>query len=96
MNFNISSFIEQFANEINYKFKFNRPLNLTATFDISLKYFVTRIKVIDILIFANMNVKHYYDKYYIFIFFKKEDFAFLRLYKSYNIFANTVIIKKLK
>ena len=96
MNFNISFFIKQFVNEINYKFKFNRFLNLIAIFDIFLKYFVTRIKAVDVLTFANINAKHYYDKYHIPIFLKKEDFAFLYLYKNYNILINIIIIKRLK
>ena len=96
MNFNILSLIEQFVNKINYKLKFNRFLNSIAIFDIPLKHFAVRIKAVDILIFINLNIKYYYDKHYIPIFFKEKDFAFLYLYKSYNILINTVIIKKLK
>ena len=43
-----------------------------------------------------MKIKYYYNKYYIPIFLKKEDYAFSRLYKNYNIFINVIIIRKLK
>ena len=43
-----------------------------------------------------MYIKYNYDKYYKVIFFKKKDFALLRFYKSYKIFINVIIIKKLK
>ena len=54
------------------------------------------MKIADTLIFANMNTKYYYNKHYIFIFLKKGDFAFLYLYKNYNISINASITKKLK
>lgn len=72
-------------------------MNLIIIFIIfELKLFTIRIKTANILIFININVKHYYDKYYIFIFFKKDFLVYLRLYKNYNIFVNIVIIYKLK
>ena len=56
-----------------------------------LKYFIIYIKIADILIFININIK-----YYILIFLKKGNYAFLRLYKNYNIPINAIITKKLK
>ena len=56
MNFNIF-IIKQFVNEIIYNFKFNQSLNLIVIILFKLKLFATHIKVIDILIFINMNIK---------------------------------------
>ena len=61
-----------------------------------LKFFITRINVVDALIFVNIYIKRNYNKHYKLIFFKKKDETYLRLYKSYNIFVNVFIITKLE
>ena len=71
-------------------------MNLIAAPIISqLKFFTARINAADTLAFASMNAKHYYDRSHTFIFFKKGDSVYLRLYKGYNIPVNTVITHKL-
>ena len=61
-----------------------------------LKSFITRISVVDVLIFVNIYIKSNYNKHHKFIFFKKENEAYLRFHKNYNIFINAFIITKLK
>lgn len=96
MNFNIFFIIKQFVNEIIYNFKFNQFLNLIIIFISELKSFAIRIKIVDVLIFININAKYDYDKHYKVMFFKKENFALLRLHENYNIFINVIIIRKLE
>ena len=89
--------IEKISNKVIYNFKLNKLLDLVAASLISkLKSFIIRINTINILIFININVKHYYNKYYTSIFFKKESLILLYLYKEYNIFINISITKKLR
>ena len=95
MNSSISA-TEQSIYEIIYNFKPNQFLDLTVTLVIpQLKSFTVCINTVDVLVFVNMNAKHYYDRNYISMFFKKDDFVYLRLYQNYNISANVAITRKL-
>ena len=60
-----------------------------------LKFFITRINVVDVLTFVNIYIKDNYDKHHKSMFLKKGDEIYLRLHKDYNIFVNVFIITKL-
>ena len=66
-------------------------LLLSKTFE----FLIARQFAKDVILFINVNVKYHYDKHYQSMFFKIDDFAYLRLHKDYNIFINLDIIKKL-
>lgn len=96
LNSSVSTATERSANEINYSFKPNQPLDLAAASAIpELKPTTARISAANALAFANITAKHYYDKHHKSIFFKEGDSVFLRLHKGYNIPANVSITRKL-
>ena len=96
MNSSISATTGQTPNEVIYGFKPNQPLDLVAASSMpELKPPTARISAADALAFANMNAKHYYDKYHKPMFLKEGSFALLRLHKGYNIPANAAITRKL-
>ena len=47
--------------------------------------FIIKLKVVDVIIFDQMNAKFYYDRKHEFMFMKQDDYAFFKLHKSYNI-----------
>ena len=96
MNSSISA-TEKISNKVIYSFKPNQPLDLiTASSIPKLKSFMARISTTDALAFTNINAKYYYNKHHQPIFLKEESLTLLRLYKGYNIPANTSITKKLR
>ena len=96
MNSSVSSATEKSANEINYGFKPNQPLDLAAASAMpELNPPTARISAADALAFASMNAKYHYDRKHTPISLKEGDFAFLRLHHGYNIPANTTITRKL-
>ena len=88
---------EFFLNEIVYEFSSIQAMNLWKFFtnqsafvvvdNFSLKNnrLITRQKIVDIIIFAQMNVKFHYDRKHQFMFMKQEDYALIKLHKKYNI-----------
>ena len=65
MNSSISAATGRAPNEVIYGFKPNQPLDLVAASSMpELKPSTARISAADALVFANMNAKHYYDKYH--------------------------------
>ena len=89
-NNNINVFIEQISNEIIYKF------NLTDFFDViaddDAKKFETEHKIHqqeiqDLIIWANLVMKNYYNKYHIFLLLNSEDLIILKLHHEYHVFS---------
>ena len=55
-------FTDRSANEINYEFNSNQPLDLAAATVISeLNSFIARINAVDTLAFVSIKVKYYYN-----------------------------------
>ena len=77
-----------------YEFTSNTILNLFNIINAS-DFLYIKISTKNAIAFVNINVKYHYDKHHQSIFFKINDYAFLRLYKEYNILINFEIIKKL-
>ena len=50
-----------------------------------------RVKIVDIIIFAQMKVKHSYDKKYTSMYIQEKDYALIRLYYNYDIFFIVVL-----
>ena len=47
---------------------------------------ITRLKVVNVIAFNQMNVKFHYNRKYQSIFIKQNDYALIKLHKKYNIF----------
>ena len=94
MNSSISS-TGKSANEFNYGFKPNQPLDLATSAMPELKPPVARISAADALSFASISAKLHYDQHHKAMFFKEGDSVLLRLHEGYNIPANALITKKL-
>ena len=54
-----------------------------------------RFEVIDVIAFAQMINKYYYDRKHQFLFMKIDDYALIRLHHDYNISTTEVLDKKL-
>ena len=78
-------------NELIYEFKFNKSLNLIIIINLSQQLKLIKIDAIDIISFAQMNQKFYYDRYYQFMYLKRDDKVFFKLYYDYSI--STVNVK---
>ena len=80
-------------NEIVYDFISMQVLNLlksstiTDDDDLSLKNrrFIARFEAFDVIAFAQMNAKHYYDEKHQFLFMKFKDFVFIQLHREDDI-----------
>ena len=57
---------------------------------------IARISAADALTFVSIMIKHYYDRDHRTLFLNKDDSAYLRLHKDYNISINAVITRKLE
>ena len=55
---------------------------------------IIRNEIIDVITFAQMHVKYYYDKNHISIFMKTNDWAFFQLHKNYKILIIVRLDKK--
>ena len=55
---------------------------------------LVREKIVNVIIFAQMNVKHYYDRKHQLLIMKKNDYAFIRLHRNYKISITNVLDKK--
>lgn len=86
--------IKKTFNEIIYEFISNMILNLLNIIN-ALDSLYIKIFAKNAIVFVNINVKYYYDRYHQSMFFKVDDYAFLCLHKRYNILINFGIIKKL-
>ena len=96
LNNSSSSTTRQTLNELAYGFTPNTALDLILPLSSKMPDFLmTRNAAKDAIAFANANTKYYYDRHYQPMFFRVNDFAFIRLHKGYNIPANLGITKKL-
>ena len=57
--------------------------------------FIVRIKAFDVIVFAQMNVKYYYDEKHQSLFMKSDDYALIRLHREYDILFTTILNSKL-
>ena len=73
------------SNEISYEFSFNKRLNLLVLNLSQQDYIEIKVKVIDVISFAQINQKFHYNHKHQFIYFKKKNKIFLHLYKNYFI-----------
>ena len=93
-NFNNSTSIDNFSNEIVYDFISVQVTDLTKFIDVDIfeftlkkRRFITRQNANDVIVFDQMNAKFHYDKKHQFMFMKQENVALIKLHKSYNIFS---------
>lgn len=85
------------ANKVAYGFTLNRPLDLLALpgSEIGIDYTLSRISAVDIISFAQISVKYYYNRQHQPIFLKVGEYTLLRLYKGYSILNTLGVTKKL-
>ena len=91
---NSSNVTKYTANKIVYRFILNKPLNL-ATLPYKLPTKKARISTANAISFAQILQKFHYNRRYQPIFIKPGDRAYIQLYKSYLIPANTRVKKVL-
>ena len=102
---NIIVSIDKTFNEIFYDFTLFHSKNLLSKFfvDVILIFSsivfrsiqrVIRNEIIDVIAFAQMHAKYYYDKSHISVFMKIDDWAFFQLYKNYKISITIRLNKK--
>ena len=74
-----------------------KPSTNTDDDDLFLKncHLIARFEAFDVIAFAQMNAKHYYDGKHQFLFMKSKDFAFIRLHKNYDISFTAILGSKL-
>ena len=78
-------------NEIVYEFTSIQIMNLIKSivvindFSLTNNRFIIKSKVVDVIIFDQMNAKFHYDRKHKLMFMKQDDYALLKLHKSYNI-----------
>ena len=77
-----------------YDFTSNIVLNLLNIVNNS-NFLYIKISIKNAIVFVNINIKYYYNRYHQSMFLKIDDFVYLRLQKKYNILTNLKIIKKL-
>ena len=89
--------IDKTFNEIFYEFIFTQSFDLLKFFaklSLSLSQ-MTRLKAANILIFAQINFKFYYDRKHQSINLVVDDWTQIRLHKDYNIFSIAMLNNKL-
>ena len=87
-------------NEMIYDFISMQTLNLmkfSTIIELSFKNFrfIVCIKVFDVIVFAQMNVKYYYDEKHQLLFIKVDDYILIRLQREYNILFIATLSSKL-
>ena len=89
--------IDKTFNEISYEFTFTQIFDLLKFFEESSLSLLqmTRLKVADVLIFAQMNFKFYYDRKHQSTNLVVDDWAQIRFHKNYDIFSIAVLDNKL-
>ena len=88
LNNSINTIIDLAFNEINYNFKIREAFfNLTKqkTTNLSTQRLKYWQKATNVLIFANVKAKIYYDARHIFLLFKLDDYIYLRLHHEYQL-----------
>ena len=83
--------IELLANEINYEFKLRDILSLNLTksnksIDIVEQRLEYRQEVANVIVFANIKIKIYYDVKHQSLLLRVKDKVYLRLYHNYQLF----------
>ena len=100
-DFNNSTSNDITFNEIAYDFISIQTIDLTKSFakndDFNLKnhLMIARAKIFDVIIFAQMNVKHQYNDEYQSLFMKASDQTLIRLHRDYDILFIAMLDKKL-
>ena len=88
--------IDKTFNEISYEFIFTQIFDLLKFFEkssLSLSQMI-RQKIVDVLIFAQMNFKFYYDRKHQSINFVVDDWTQIRFHKNYDIFSIAMLNNK--
>ena len=91
-NNSVNVFIDLSFNEINYDFKIRDALfNLSkqskrSNINFSIQKLKYRREAADVFVFANVKIKFYYDARHTFLFFKIDDYVYLRLHQKYQLF----------
>ena len=75
--------------------RFNEALRNFIIFIINIRMFIIDYRFIhmnvkDVINFASMRIKNYYNKYYQFIFFNVENLVKLRFYRKYELFKVSI------
>ena len=86
LNNSINVIINLSLNEINYDFKIRKTLTtlfVDQVVDLSTQRLKYRQKIIDVIVFANVKIKIYYDARHTFLLLKAEDYVYLRLHHDY-------------
>ena len=104
-----SATIDKTFNEIIYDFTFVQSLSLKKSVDSSSisadvkKFFVkiffssfarVKVEIVDSIVFAQMNVKHHYDRKHQSFYMKSDDHVFIRLHRDYDI--SSIVVFDLK
>ena len=102
----ISVIIDKISNEVDFDFISLQVADLKKSF-IEINVFVVvttterilesqqiRIEMTNVIIFAQMNVKHHYDRKHQSLFMKKNEYALIRLHHEYQISINDILNKK--
>ncbi len=93
-NNSISAPLGRSPNEVASGFSLNQPLDLGAYERELLPKDVARLEASDAMAFAQMNSKYYYDRKHHPQFFRRGDFALLRLHRGYDIPATALTGRK--
>ena len=97
INNSIIIVIDKTSNEISYEFTFTQIFDLLKSFEessLSLSQ-MTRLEAADVLIFAQMNFKFYYDRKHQSINLVVDDWEQIRLHKDYDISSIAMLDNKL-
>ena len=84
-------------NKAFYNFTFIQSINILKFFANlnNIRSIITRTKIIDVIAFAQLNVKFYYDRKYYLKILVVENWILFRFHKNYNIFFIVVLRKKI-
>ena len=83
-----NSIIDYSSNEVTYDFISMQILDLKkfiSKLSFEQNRFINRLNVANAIVFEQMNAKFHYDKKHQSLFMKKDDYAFIKLHKNYNI-----------
>ena len=82
--------------DLNKFFTENFFVVVVSTIDRIVETQQIRVEIANAIMFAQMNVKHYYDRKHQSLFIKKNEYALIRLHHEYQISINNIFDKKYK
>ena len=82
-------------NKVVYSFKFYSIVDLVSPLKVLGLAIYTRIEVYNAVAFANIFIKTFYDRKYHSIYLRVGDYAYIKLYKGYEILITRMLSRKL-